>query len=161
MADVLKGVPDLPDDVFMFVYCDNIGVLAPRERISAIEELIRSAFRASGAGVFNLKDKGGRGAAPVSRPFRFLGMEFIRVSNRFVVRPPSGALDKATILKRGDILMAMDEATLEKARRSVLGTAAGWGLWPEVGVWRDALLADVDAQRGVLKAMATRQSVAS
>ena len=30
MADVLKGVPDLPDDVRMFVYCDNIGVLANR-----------------------------------------------------------------------------------------------------------------------------------
>ncbi len=161
MADVLKGVPDLPDDVRMFVYCDNIGVLAPKERIGAIEELIRSAFRASGAGVFNLKNKNGQGAVPVSRPFRFLGMEFVRTSDRFMARPPGDAVDKATILKRGDILMAMDEVALEKARRGVLGTAAGWGLWPDVAAWQDDLLADIQTQRCVLRGGVRPMSVAS
>ncbi|HAC01742.1 MAG TPA: hypothetical protein DGP25_05840 [Brevundimonas sp.] len=144
MADVLKGVPALSDDVFLFVYCDNIGVLAPRERIGAIEELIRTAFRAAGAGAFNLKDKSGRGAVPVTRPFRFLGMEFCAAGGRAAISVNDHAVALATLDIGNELLMAQTHAQFDLIRRKVRGKASSWKLWSGARPWEEMMANTID-----------------
>lgn len=150
MGDILKEVPDLPLGVFLFTYCDNIGVLAPRTWMGAIEELISETFLKSPAGTFNLRDKGGRGAVSVSQPFHFLGMEYFMTTDGHSLKPPGDVAELTTIMKRNDISLATDEGALAKVERSVLGMASAWKLWPGMETWRDTLLASVHDQRRLI-----------
>lgn len=142
MADVLKEVPALPTGVHLFTYCDNIGVLAPRSLADATEELIRSAFSASGAGSFSLKRK--TGPTLVTSPFRFLGMEFVVLGAKVGVRVPCHAVDLATLAIRTDLLHAATPADLARLRRKVVGKAAAWRLWSGASAWKEERLREID-----------------
>lgn len=140
MADVLGGLPDLPDAVGMITYCDNIGLIGPRGQTDAVVESIREVFRTSRAGPFNLLVK--QQVALVGQPFRFLGMEFARAGDWFI-RPPAGQLDAVTLLTRTDLDHAFSPACFLRIRRKVQGKAAAWKLWIGTADWATDLLLEV------------------
>lgn len=140
MADVLGGLPDLPDVVGMITYCDNIGLIGPRGQVEAIVELIREVFRTSRAGPFHLLVK--QEVSLFERPFRFLGMEFAWAGYWFI-RPPTGQVEAVTILTRTDLDHAFSEACFRRIRQKVQGKAAAWKQWSGVAVWAADLLLEV------------------
>ena len=140
MADVLGGLPDLPDAVGMITYCDNIGLIGPRDQIDAVVELIREVFRTSRAGPFNLLVK--QEVVLSGQPIRFLGMEFAQEGG-WVIRPPAGQLEAVMLQTRTDIDHAFSADCFARIRRKVLGKAAAWNRWSKVSEWSANLLLEV------------------
>ncbi|RYG35789.1 MAG: hypothetical protein EON93_06060 [Burkholderiales bacterium] len=70
MADVLRGVADHLAGITIMTYCDNLGIICARERVSVLEEQLRDAFKRHGAGPFELS-----ATTPINirTEFRFLG----------------------------------------------------------------------------------------
>lgn len=140
MADVLGGLPDLPDEVGMITYCDNIGLIGPRGQIDAVVELIREVFRISRAGPFSLLIK--QQTILSGPPFRFLGMEFA-VEDHWVIRPPTSQLVAVTLQTRTDLDHAFSGACFARIRRKVQGKAAAWSRWHNARHWAAEMLLEV------------------
>lgn len=140
MADVLGGLPDLPDDVGMITYCDNIGLVGPRSQVDAIVELIRGVFCISRAGPFSLLIK--QEVSLTGRPFRFLGMEFAWAGSWFL-RPPTGQVEAVTLQTRTDLDHAFSASCFQRIRRKVQGKAAAWKQWSGAAEWAAELLLEV------------------
>ena len=73
MAAVIRSAVVF-EELPTFIWSDNVGVLAPRHRVREVVELARTAFADHGAGPFKLTVT----TWPVSKPFKFLGVWYIR-----------------------------------------------------------------------------------
>ncbi len=144
IADVLRGL-SVPCGVYLFTYCDNIGVLAPRAQLGAIKELIRGVFASSGAGCFSLQDK--TRMTPADRPIRFLGMEFQVEASEVRVAPPDFKRADLENTLLGDLAVAGSEKAFADLRGRASSAAANWRLWDGSEAWLESQQTRISLER--------------
>lgn len=136
MADVLRGLSDLPQGTLLFTYSDNLGVFCPASATHVIEDLFRERFAAHGAGPFALT-----AGPPVSikSEFRFLGHWWRLRDNRLEVYVPPAVAETKLVSIAGDALVASASELMGLAR-SVRQQASEWCLWPGAANWVKAAM---------------------
>jgi hypothetical protein len=136
MADVLRGLTDLPDRTRLFTYSDNIGVLCPAASAHVIMDLFRGRFAAHGAGPFEICTDG---PIPIKHKFLFLGHRWRLRNNRTEVCVSSEhALLK--LVKIGDEAAVASPPELLHLAGYIRWQASEWRMWPGVANWvRDAM----------------------
>lgn len=155
MADILKGLACVPDGVFLFTYCDNIGVLAPKEQAPACVELIRRTFGSSEAGSFDLTESK---PVPATGGFRFLGLEFLVKDGTARAEAPVETVDQASILLLSEISRAVAPQDFRTLKMIVCGKAADWRLWGGAADWRDQMLNAINEAQTVMDRLTPSQA---
>lgn len=160
MVDVLRSAAVF-GEVSVFVWSDNVGVLAPGHRAGEIAELVRAAFAAHGAGPFNLRDPISK---PVTEEFEFLGVNY-RLAARsipcaFIARAKVNAweLSIGSRIMTGSLKELDDVFEHIRRKRAVWGWWAGWSA-VEQRVQKNALNAEaaIVARYNLVRAAAVAQ----
>ena len=125
MASVIRSVAVF-EELPAFIWSDNVGVLAPRIRVREVVELARNAFADHGAGPFNLTVS----TWPVSKPFKFLGVWYIRHEDKADALVPWEVLNawQASIASR--LQLCWDDE-IDAIERAVDKKLARWRWCPD------------------------------
>lgn len=144
MADVLRSAAVF-EEVPVFVWSDNIGVLAPRHRAGEIADLVSKAFEAHGAGPFNLRDPIIR---QVTQEFEFLGVNYRLANGTFPCAYVARRKVNAWELSIGSRAMTASVAELDLIAEHIDRKRAQWAWWagwPKVELRMLTLLANARA----------------
>jgi hypothetical protein len=141
MASVLRSAAAL-DGLPVFAWSDNVGVIVPRERASAIESLVREAFRTHGAGPFQLTMT----ANPVRSTFKFLGTSY-RTTERGPIAFIPWEVMSAWERTIGEELLVCWTDEIGKIERRIAAKAAAWAWFDGFEETHKAVLALLASRR--------------
>ena len=152
MAQVLRDTAVF-DELPVYVWSDNVGVLAPRHREREIVGLVREAFERHGAGPFKLTYS----AKPTVEEFKFLGTNY-RVDECGV--PHAYIAEQILsnwVSSIGSRLLIAGSNEIADIERHVAGKRAAWswwGGWPAIEDEVASLIASAKMQPGVSERIA-------
>lgn len=124
MASVIRSAAVLRE-LPMFVWSDNVGVLAPRQEAGEIIDLVRAAFAGHGAGPFEITVTSHR----VTEEFKFLGVNYRITAQGRPIAYIAHRIVANWELSIGDRLMVASIQEVEDVERHVMGKRAAWGWW--------------------------------
>jgi RNA-directed DNA polymerase len=152
MAQVLRDTAVF-DELPVYVWSDNVGVLAPRHREREIVGLVREAFERHGAGPFKLTYS----AKPTVEEFKFLGINY-RVDECGVPRAYiAEQIWSNWVSSIGSRLLIAGPNEIADIERHVAGkraTWSWWGGWPAIEDEVASLIASAKMQPGVSERIA-------
>jgi hypothetical protein len=123
MADILRSAAVF-NEVQLFVWSDNIGVLVPRSGVGALQESIREAFLSHGAGPFQLTST----VHSVAREFKFLDTWY-RVEHGEALAYVPDAVAMAWEASISGRLLTAGLDKLDQIEMHIRSKLAAWSWW--------------------------------
>ncbi|MCJ1961606.1 reverse transcriptase domain-containing protein [Novosphingobium mangrovi (ex Hu et al. 2023)] len=114
------------EDLPIFTWSDNVGVLAPRLREREIVDLARAAFRAHGAGPFEL---GMARSEVLDQGFNYLGTWYCKPADGDARATIPRQVVAAWDISVGTSIMHAGPHELDQIERHIVAKKAAWGWW--------------------------------